>query len=234
MKRIFAFGIILVLVAFSVSSMAAGKLVSTQENLHVIPYYTTSVYCNFYAELTNQGDKPVEFSSGLLELFDTDGNSIVSSDISYCYPMVLQPGESGYVYSNEYLDTADKNLIDDHMLSVTGQGKITQKIIRLTASAILETISDGYYSYNYLTAVIKNNTEDSISSLEAVFALKDVDGNLLYVTNSYWSGYNVAIMPGSSIKMQVQMDTFVMNYLTENEIVPSAAECIAYITAPAT
>ena len=232
MKRIFAFVMVLVLVAFAAPSLAAGKLVPSRENLHVIPYYTTSVYCNFYAELKNEGDKPVEFSSGLLELFDPDGNSIVSSGITYCYPKVLQPGEVGYLYSNSYVETADKNFIDDHMLSVTGQGKITQTIVRLDASAVLETVSDGYYTYNYLTALIKNNTEEIVKSFEIVYALKDAEGNLLYVVNSYWSGYNFGIMPGSSVQMQVQMDSTVLNYLTENIIVPAVTECIVYSVAP--
>jgi hypothetical protein len=229
MKRIFALGIVLVLVIVVVPSFAAGKLVSSQENLYVVPYFDTSVYSNFYAELTNEGDKPVEFSNGLLELYDADGNSIVSSEIYYCYPMVLEPGENAYLLSNEYPDLAGKT-IEDHMLSVMGQGKVTQKITRLLATAITEAKSDGYYTYNYLTATITNNTEEVLYGFEAVFALKDAEGNLLYVVNNSWYGYNVGIMPGSSVQLQLTMDSTVSDYLTTNNLVPATTECIAYST----
>ena len=232
MKKIFALGLVLVLLSVVVPSMAAGKLVSTQENLYVIPYYSTSVYSNFYAELTNDGDKPVEFSTGLLELYDAEGNSVASTDVYYCYPMVLQPGENGYLISSQYMDITENSTISDHMLSVTGQGKVSQKVVRLEASAVMENQSDGYYTYNYLTATIKNSTDAAINSLEVVFALKDNEGNLLYAVNSYWSGYNVYLTPGSSIELEVQMDSSVTDYLTQAGKVPTVTECIAYNTAP--
>lgn len=233
MKKIFRLGLVLVFIAVTLPALAAGKLVATQENLYIIPYYSTSVYCNFYAELTNNGDKPVEFSSGLLELYDTDGNTIASTDIYYCYPMVLQPGENGYVVSSQYTDLPENATIDDHMLSITGKGKVSQKIDRLEASALLETQSDSYYTYHYLTATITNNTDVDLNSLEVVCALKDSEGNLLYVINSYWNGYNVYIVPGSSIRLQMQMDSSVYDYLTNASIVPTATDCIAYYSAPA-
>ncbi len=227
MKRIFALCIVLFLVALAAPSLAAGKLVSSQENLYVIPYYDTSVYCNFYAELKNDGDKPVEFTSGLLELYDTDSNSIVSSDIYYCYPMVLEPGEYAYLYASDYTDLTGKT-IDDHMLSVIGQGKATLKIVRLTTVANMETKSDGYYTYNYLTATITNSTQELLLSFDVVFALKDADGNLLYVTNSSWYGYNVGILPGSSVQLEITMDSTISDYLSENNLIPTSTECIAY------
>ena len=227
MKRVLALGMVLVLVTLAVPALAAGKLFSAQENLYVIPYYDTTVYCNFYAELKNDGDKPVEFSNGLLELYDADGNSIISSDIYYCYPMVLEPGGHAFVYSNEYPDLGDKT-IEDHMLSVMGQGKVTQQIVLLDTTAKFETRSDGYYSNDYLTAVITNNTGDILYGFEAVFALKDAEGNLLYVTSSSWYGYNVGILPGSSVQMEMTVDSTISGYLSANNLVPATAECIAY------
>lgn len=229
MKRVMALAAVLVLIAFAVPSLAAGKLVSTQENLYVIPYYGTSYNCNFYAELSNEGDKPVEFASGLLELYDADGNSIVSSDVYYCYPMVLAPGEHAFLFSNQYPDLGDKT-VQDHMLSIMGQGKTTQRVALLESTATYETRTDGYYSTDYLTAVITNTTENILYDFNAVFALKDMDGNLLYVVSNSWYGYNVGILPGSSVLLEMAMDYAVSDYLIKNSLVPASAECIAYQT----
>lgn len=233
MKRFFALGLVLVVLSAALPALAAGKLTSTQENLYIIPYYGTSVYCDFYATLTNDGDKPVEFSTGLLELYDADGNTVTSTDVYYCYPMVLAPGENGYLVSVQYTDIPGNVTVSDHMLSVTGKGKVSQTIDRLEASAIEETQSDGYYTYNYLTATITNTTDADINSLEVVCALKDGEGNLLYVINSYWNGYNVYLVPGSSIRLQMQMDSSVRDYLTNANLVPATVDCIAYHSAPA-
>lgn len=227
MKRVLALGMVLVLVALAVPALAAGKLVSSQENLYVIPYYDTSVYCNFYAEIKNDGDKPVEFTNGLLELYDADGNSIVSSDIYYCYPMVLEPGGHAFLYSNEYPDLGGKT-IEDHMLSVMGQGKVTQQIALLDTTAKFETRSDGYYTNDYLTATITNNTGAILYGFETVFALKDAEGKLLYVVNSSWYGYNVGILPGSSVQMEMTVDSTLSGYLSDNNLIPATTECIAY------
>jgi hypothetical protein len=144
-----------------------------------------------------------------------------------CYPMVLEPGDNAYLFSNEYPDPGDKT-IEDHMLSVMGQGKVTQKITRLAATAVMETESDSYNTYNYLTATITNNTEDLLYEFEIVFTLKDAEGNLLYVTNNSWYGYNVGLLPGSSLQLKVSIDSTIINYLTTNNLVPASTECIAY------
>ena len=227
MKRVLALGMVLVLVTLAIPVLAAGKLVSSQENLYVIPYYDTSVYYNFFAELKNDGDKPVEFSSGLLELYEADGNSLISSDIYYCYPMVLEPGGHAFLSSIEYLDLGDKT-IDDHMLSVMGQGMVTEQITLLDATAEMETRSDGYYTDDYLIATITNNTGDILYEFNAVFALKDAEGNLLYVVSNSWYSYNVGILPGSSVLLEMTMDSTVSDYLSDNNLVPATTECIVY------
>ena len=211
-------------------AFAAGKLVATVENLCVIPYYADAYYGYVYAELSNTGDKPVQFSNGLMELFDPDGNSISSADLYYCYPPVLQPGDKAYTYVSGYVETKDKNFISDHMLTVTGKGTISQKIVHLNSTASYEQVSDIYGTYDYLVSVIENNTENVVTMCEVVFAVKDAEGNLIYVANTSWSGYNVGVMPASSLEMRFQMGTDMMNYMKDNNIVPATVESIAYFT----
>jgi len=219
---------LLFLFSFTGGAHAMGKLVSTQEKLVVIPYYDTTYYGYVFAELTNSGDKPVAFANGLMELFDPEGNSLASSPIYYCYPSVLQPGETGYVYGSSYVEAPNPEHIDDFMLSITGQGTISQTITRLESTARFETVEDSYGSYDYLVAEIKNTLDAPLTSFEVVYAVKDEAGGLLCVTSSSWSGYNVGIMPGSAAEMRYQLESGFSAYMHDNQTVPATVEAIAY------
>ncbi len=228
-RKIRWMGVILLVIAFSFNgAFAMGKLVSTQENLVVVPYYDTYFYGYVFAEVTNSGDKPVEFSSGLMELFDPDGNSLSSTDIYYCYPPVLQPGETGYVYGYSYVEATGAEQISDFMLSVTGQGTISQTVLRIEAAARIESVADYYGTSDDLVAEVKNTLDTPLTAFEIVFAVKDDAGNLVYVLSSYWSGYNVGIMPGSSVEFRYQIGSDIATYMQDNGIEPATVDVIAY------
>ena len=231
-RKAFVLGLLLILITLPTSqAFAAGKLVSSEDSLRIIPYYTDGFYGAVCAELSNTGDKPVQFSSGLVELFDPDGNSITSADVYGCYPPVLQPGENAYLYSSSYVATTDKSYISDYMLTVTGKGSISQKITRLTSAARYDQVTGDYAAYHYLVSEAKNDTENVLTAFEIVFVMRDAEGKLLYVANSAWSGYNVGIMPGSSLELRIDMGWDLVTYLTDNNIVAPTVESIAYATA---
>jgi len=205
-----------------------GNLVVTQSVMIVLPYYEGSYYPMIFGEVSNTGNKPVEFNSGLLEIFDPDGNSLAYSDIYYCYPPVLQPGETGYVYTYNYVEAPSAETVSDFMLTVTGKGSIEHSILGLSASAKYEQRSDDYGTYDYLVAQVVNDTDQPIGYGEVVFAMKDADGSLLYVTSTSWNWYNVSLLPGSSVEVALQMDASFLTYMQENGIVPASVEAIAY------
>ena len=228
-RKIRWLGIIVLVIAFSFNgALAMGKLESTQENLVVVPYYDTYSYGYVFAEVTNSGDKPVEFSNGLMELFDADGNSLSSTDLYYCYPPVLQPGETGYVYGYGYVDTASGSQISDFMLSVTGQGTVSSTVTRVEAAARVEAVDDYYGTSDYLVAEVKNTLDAPLANFEIVFAVKDGTGNIVYVISSYFSGYNVSIMPGSSVAFRYQIGSDIATYMQTNGIEPATVDVIAY------
>ena len=130
--------------ALTAPAFAAGKLELVTETLNVIPE-GERMLCKMYYQFTNTGDKPVEFDSALLDLFDPDGNSIVTvkTDIYRNWPSVLQPGESGYGWAETPVSTKDKAFVDDHMLSIMGKGKVTIGVQRYKAAARFEKITEG-------------------------------------------------------------------------------------------
>jgi len=233
MKKTFVFLLVAMLAAgICLPAGAAGKLAAFHENLYSIPYYTSGIYANIYAEVSNDGDKPVEFASGLVEYFDKDGNSVESANIDYCWPAVLQPGEHGFVSASKYIETTDPALITDHMLSLTGKGKITARIARLESAARIETTSDGYWSTTRLIATIKNTAETPTNEIHAVYAIKDAAGEILYVTTANWSGYGVRLLSGSSIEMSVDLYSDTVTYFTDHNLVPATVDVIAWASLP--
>lgn len=207
---------------------AMGKLVTTQEKMIVTHYYDDTYYGYVFAELTNSGDKPVEYANGLLEFFDPDGNGLGTSSLYYCYPPVLQPGESGYLFGSSYLEAPDQEHISDFMLSVTGQGTISKEIDLLEAVARHEVVEDSYSTNDYFVAIINNSLDEPINSFDIVFAAKDADGALIAIVASYWSGYDVALMPDSKMEMRYAVDSYIADYMRENQIVPATVEAIVY------
>ncbi len=210
------------------TAFAAGKLSVVQENFLILPY--SDYHAGYvYAEVKNVGDKPVEFNGGLFELYDAEGNSIESSNYLRCYPEVLNAGETGYLYVSKYVEEAkDRSFIDDYLLTVTGKGSKEKSTVYFTVNSTrLEEISEGYWSYHYITADIENKTDDTQYDFHVVYALKDADGKLLYV--DYANPSYVGFKTGTSMEVRVSVDSDVVECFDENGIVPSVVDAIAYV-----
>ncbi len=120
MTRI-ALAALMILVLLCGSALAAGKLSVTQENFYAVEGY--SLYGYVFARIENTGDKPVEYSSGLLEVYDADGNTLCSDTYPSVYGRYLQPGEFAYYKQYERVENQESaDVIDDYALTVTGKG----------------------------------------------------------------------------------------------------------------
>ena len=207
-------------------ALAAGKLTVNQERMIALDSYGT-VDVDVYAEVENTGDKPVEFSAGLVELFDADGNTIDSTDYVYCYPAVLAPGEKGYIYVSMYPDNATVATdIADYALTVTGKGS-SGTTTRMNAAGTYDAnVQDGYWTYNYLTAAITNETADTVYDLYCVYALKDAEGTLLYVY--YSTAYYIGVPAGGTMYMRTALPDTMLAYLDANGLTPATVDAIAY------
>lgn len=231
MKRIPVCCVLLVLaLALALPASAAGRLQIVREDLHQLPYYDKTVTCHYFAELTNSGDKPVEFTRGLLELYDADGNSIDSSEITSCYPKVLQPGENAFIGLYRNIDTSQYT-VADKMLSMMQQGKLTQNVVRLESKAREEKVDDGYSVRDYLVSEIKNSTEKPVGNFEAAFIVRGAENSILYIAYYSWRSYDMGIMPGSSVEVRIQVDGNFVNFWTANGLAPSSVETLVYIAA---
>jgi hypothetical protein len=215
------------LLALPAAAAAAGKLTVAQEIFLVIPYsdYHYGMLC---AQVKNTGDKPVQLNNGLLEIFDPQDNPIASVNLSSCYPPVLKPGASGFLYATAYIKEAkDKSYIADYSLSLTGQGAISYNVTQLPLQASYKTQVDGSNTYDYVLLKVENNTEAIAYDIMIPFALKDAGGKLVYAY--YTQLYSIGLYPHSSLEINLQLDSSFVTYRLEQGIIPASVEAMAYI-----
>lgn len=231
MKKIALFALAMVMVLTAVCpAFAAGKLEVTQEKFYSLEPYDDSFYTYIYAEVTNSGDKAVEFNNGLWEVYDANGDTLDSEDWMYCYPDVLEPGETGYVSAYMSLDDVDStDAAADYLLTVSGKSAKENPNVILPATVAYEYVKGDYRDYHTLIATVTNDTAETAYNFRVVFAVKDAEGNLLYVDDVQPS--YVGILPGTSVEVKCDLsyENVVEELLEQGILNFDKVEVIAYV-----
>ncbi len=231
MKRIALFALTLVMVfAIACPALAAGKLTVNQEKFYSLEPYEDSFYCYLYAEVTNSGDKAVQFNNALWEIYNAEGDALDSSDWMQCYPDVLEPGEVGYIRTSMSMeDVTSAEEASDYLLTVTGKNAKENPIVRLPATVEYKYTKGDYRDYHHLVATVTNDTAETVYNFTVVYAVKDAEGNLLYV-ESVQPSY-VGILPGTSIEVTCDLsyDSVVEALMENGTLTFDTVEAIAYV-----
>lgn len=226
MKKFLTLVLILAMAACATSAYAAGKLNVTQENFSVINGYWMYGYA--YARVDNVGDKPIKVNAGILEVYNTNGDAITSTDYLHEYAEYLQPGEYTYVYLYAELENVDETDVDDYMLTITGKSDNDYTSQRLPVTTEYQPdVDEGWYTYDYMLATVTNDTNEPVYDVEVVLALLDVDGNILYMADSCMYS-DKAIMPGSSVLFREHVDSDFVDWYEKEGIEPVSVDAIAY------
>ena len=225
MKRLLV--VCLILALLTSTALAAGKLSVEQENFHVIDSY--SVYGYAYAKVANVGDKPIKINTGLLEIFNSDGDALTSTDYYYGYAEYLQPDEYTYVYLYDQVEDVEASMVDDYMVTLTGKANTDYVSHRFPCTTeYVPNVREGYWTYNYMYTTVTNDTEEPVYGIEVVLALLDAEGNILFMDSE--NLYNdVALMPGSSITIRKDVSSSFIEYFEKNGLVPTTVEAIAFV-----
>lgn len=228
MKKTTLVLLICMLLLSSATAMAAGKVTVTSEAFYVRPYF--DYYAGeIYAEITNTGDKPVVYNGGMIELYNPDGDAIESSNIYSCYPSILGPGESGYLYNTTSVDEAEeKGYIDDYMLTITGKAENDTETIRMQSEGSYGEFQRSKYSTEFTVfALITNDTDELLRGIRVVFALFDEEGNLLYADSV--EPYYVGLPAGETIEVRQSVDSRIIEAWDAEGVAPARIDTIAYI-----
>lgn len=232
MRRIITVVLALVLLVSVVpfQASAAGKMVTTQENVVLTDSWGISCYC--FARVLNVGDKPAAYSAGLFEAYDANGDAVASDSYLDVYGEVLAPGE--YCYVRTYSDIDDSKYsvadVDDYMLTVTGSsaGERTTRRFPCAAEWKPDTAVGKYMTYNYMEATFTNDTDETIFDLGVTMALLDDNGNILYVNcKNFYDEIGVA--PGSTVVVRIDVGDDILEANAANGITPTQVDAYAFI-----
>jgi len=216
------------LLAFTATALAAGRATVTKEAFYVRPY--SSYFAGeIYAEITNTGDKPVIFNGGMIELYNVDGDAIESSNIYSCFPNVLGPGESGYLYyTTSVREAEDKAYIDDYALTITGKAENERVTVRIESEGSFGEFQRSKYTTEYTVfAMITNDTDELLRGIRVVYALFAEDDSLLYADSV--EPYYVGLPPGATIEVRQAVDRRILEAWEAEGVQPARIETIAYI-----
>jgi hypothetical protein len=187
------------------TALAAGTLTVSTERFIVVPvksYYRAEIM----AEVKNTGDAAIQFAGGVFEIYNPEGTVIGSMDLDgYCNPSVLEPGAVSFLLADITMkDVTDPNYIADYSLKVSGQDNITQAIERFPASTILETVTDPLSEYSYIiTSKIVNSSDDIAFGCYYCYDIKDIEGNLLYMSG--WYDFGPGLNPNNTQEVSQNM-----------------------------
>lgn len=228
MKKLFAVVLsMLFVLSCCAPALAAGKLNVVQENFHVIDSYSTYGYA--YAKVQNVGDKPIKVNAGLLEIFDSEGDTLTSDDYMSVYAEYLQPDEYTYVCINEEVEVDSPSDVDDYMLTVSGKSDADKISKRLPVETKYEpNVEEGYWTRNYISATVTNDTDETIFDIVVLLVLLDDEDNILYMDSE--SMYSTkGLTPGSSIVVRDDVNSTFMDYFAAKGYTPSKVDAIAYV-----
>lgn len=225
MKKIVALMLTVTLCFAMFPALAAGRLTVVQENYHYVSGWSSYAYA--YAKVENTGDRPIKVNAGVFEIYDANGEVLTSDDYVQAYATYLQPGE--YTYVKIYEDLDEGQIPDDYMMTLTGKSDKSKIALRLPVETRLEMdVKDGWWEYNYMYALVTNNTDETLFGVDVVLALLDAEGNILYIdSNSLYS--TVGINPGSSVTFRMDINSTFIEYFEANDLQPASVDAIAYV-----
>lgn len=216
---------LILMLSLAAPALAEGKLHVDTENLLVITGYRNYGYC--YARVTNTGDEALKLSEGLLEIYDEAGEVLASTDRMIAYPDYILPGESAYIKLNTELTNEQLPLVKDYSLTVSEKSGRAVNVYRLPAvTQYSPNVSAGLRAYNYLSATVTNDTDETVFGAIVVMALLDAQGNVLYLTTDIlYEG----ITPGSSVVFREDVGTNYLEYYANNGIEIAGWDTMAYL-----
>lgn len=228
MKKAMCCLLVLALALLPAFAFAAGKATVTQEAFYVTSFLSYFA-ADMYAEVTNTGDKPVQFNGGLLELYNPDGDAIESSNVYSCYPAILAPGESGYLHELISVDEAtEASYIDDYSLTISGKGENEKVTLRLASTGTFgEEVFSEYFKEYAVTAMVTNETDELLRNIHVVYVLFDAADKLLYAGTA--EPYYVGLPAGQTIEIRTTVDSGIVDAWEKDGIQPARIVTIAYV-----
>ena len=158
----------------------------------------SSDYIRVYAPVTNTGNVNIYIGSCSFNVEDSEGNLQQTLSYADCYPNIIRPGETTYVYK----DTTYSGAVKEGLVAIpafTIKNAMSADDTRYQVDSV-EFYLPQYSSMLRAKGTVTNNTESKSSSLVYVAILTfDAENNYLYTFMDLLSS---AIEPGDSVEYE--------------------------------
>lgn len=153
-----------------------------------VTFHTDSIntiWMQAFAEITNTGNTDLYLQDGAYDLTAADGTMIHTGDYFTSYPQVISPGEKGYYYDTDMMDTGtptDNIAITPHISADKSEVEKIQ----------LEVSNTEIYNKEYggvdLHGKLKNTTTSIQSDLHIAAVLLNENGQPIGLLETFLSG----------------------------------------------
>lgn len=225
MKKFAVFGLVMILAAMlCLSAYADAKLTPTEATLFI---YDDDDDGYFFAKVENTGDAPAYFRSGMLEILDDDGNAFITKNYvgSSPYGIYLEPGEFAYVRESIWDKALLETNVSDYNFTVS-QDNWGTKYHTIPCDAEFYYSTESTYD-NEMFITFSNDSGDLLHDIAVVAALYDENDMLIYVYSTSYG--NIAIHPGGTITVMLDVNSQVAKHLNTNELTPARIDGFVYV-----
>ncbi len=223
MKKFAVLSLVFIIMAMlSVSAFAEGELTVTQDSLFIFDNDDDGYFC---AKVENTGDEPVYYRSGELNLYDEDNNAFVTEKYVSTSPssFYLEPGDFAYIKESIYDKKLLETPVNRYDFAVTTD-KWGSKYTPIPCEADFNFSGDSSGSQVFIT--FTNNTEDLMHDLYFTAALFDANDTLVSVVSTDYA--YIALHPGASATVMLNMNSWVVKHLAAHDLAPVRVEGYVY------
>ncbi|MBR4080439.1 MAG: hypothetical protein IKK21_01480 [Clostridia bacterium] len=226
MKKLFA--IVLTLCLMLSCACAEDALQITKETYLPIELYEDSNYVFMFTEVTNTGDTPIALDSAEVTMLSADNEEVDTFRLYNASPWYLAPGESAWIYGDDYLEDTALDAVPGHKLNLEYEdAEGYDAMFRMPIAGEAELVSEYGEDVWRVTLTITNTTEETIFSSYVAYALYDAAGNLLYVADEGLEAFG--LLPGQSFLMRADVEAAFTAYWADHAIVPATVQAYVFI-----
>ena len=222
MKKLLA----LLLGMMMLAAPALAELTVVQETYLPVQMYEGSTYAYYFAEVINDGEEDAAFDEGEVAVLDAAGEEVEVIDLYDCYPFVLAPGQTGWIFGYTSLDGVSAGEVPGYKASIDDDLADDPAPVCLPAEAtVTGTVRYDETVYEILITVT-NNTGDVFFDALVGYALYDAEGRLLYADEA--SLYGAGIPAGGTIIVRERVDGGLAETWKQQGAEPAAARAVVF------
>ena len=168
----------------------------TDQRLNVYRNRAEEFWGQVIAAVQNTGDAPIYLQDSAFRITDADGKSLASDATASAYPQVVAPGETGYYYTETYLET---EAADGLTLEFTPQVSVSaQQKVEYTVEN--PDLQDSRYGGMELRVTLINSTAQDTRHYCVAVLLFDAQGSLI---GQFYDVPSVKIPAGGSAVLEL-------------------------------